>query len=77
VLAKLETKLGPDSICAHAIVKSCEKRRIAAESGANQVKHCPFMVRFGATIGQAMRDSGGLYDLVAKVTGFPSSRHLD
>ena len=76
VLAKLETELGPDSICAYAFVKSCDKHRIAAVSGANQIKHCPLMVRFGATVRQAMGDSGGLYDLVAKVAGFPSSRHL-
>ena len=63
---KLKTKLGPDTSCAYAFVKSCGKHRIAAVSGTNQLKHCPLMVRFSATVSQAMGDSGGLYDGVSE-----------
>ena len=38
--------------------------------------HDPVMIRLGSTIRKAMGYKGGLYDLVAKIAGLPSDRHL-
>ena len=72
----LEKKLSKDSIAELAFRQSVETHRIACDKGAQAVRHSSLMIRLGALTLQSMGLKGGLFDLVAKIAGFPSSRQL-
>lgn len=65
-----------DSIAEYAFKRAVHNHKVAKEKGAKAVRHCPLMIRLGATVRRAMGFKGGLYDLIAKVAGLPSDRTL-
>ena len=72
----LSEEVGKDSLSEYAFARSMHNHRVAKQSGVHAVRHCPLMIRFAATIRRAMGHKGGLFDLVAKVAGLPTSRTL-
>jgi len=72
----LSEHLTQDSIAAYAFSWSVETHKQAKKSGAQSVSHCPLMIRLGAYVLSLMGHKGGMYDLVAKIAGFPSSERL-
>ena len=72
----LSKNVGKDSIAAYAFSKAVKAHKLAKEKGVTAIRHCPLMIRLGATVLRAMGRKGGLYNLVAKICGLPSDRTI-
>jgi len=68
--------LSTDSIALYAFKRSVENHKAAQKSGKKAVRHCPLMIRLGALVARRLGYTGELYDLVAKIAGFPSGRTI-
>ena len=72
----LKSEVSEDSVTEYAFAQSVRNQKIANEKGAKAVRHCPLMIRLGCVVRESMGYKGGLYNLVAKVCGFPSDRQI-
>ena len=68
--------LSQDSIALYAFERSVHNHKVAQKSGKKAVRHCPLMIRLGALVQRSLGYKGELYDLVAKIAGFPSGRTI-
>ena len=77
----LEEWLGGDitkkSTAKYLFEEACRKHKVAEQSGATAVQHCPLTYRLGIVIRKKMGYAGGLYDLVAESMGLPTDRSLN
>jgi hypothetical protein len=72
----LERDFGKDRIAEYAFARLVHNHKVAKEKGAATIRHCPLVIRLGATVNRDMGHKGGLYDLVAKIAGLPSAHNL-
>ena len=72
----LAEEVSKDSLARYVFMESVNKHKIAKKNGASSVRHCPIAIRLGAYVRGKMGYSGGVYDLLAKAFGLPSSRTL-
>ena len=75
----LEEWLGGDitkkSTAKYLFEEACRKHKVAEQSGATAVQHCPLTYRLGIVIRKKMGYAGGLYDLLQM--GLPTDRSLN
>ena len=73
----LKNEPSKKSTAKYIFEEACRKHKVAEQSGAKAVRHCPLTYRLGIIIRKKMGYAGGLYDLVAESLGLPCDRSLN
>ena len=72
-----QNEVTENSLVDYIFEESVKKNEQAKKNGRKSVRHCPLFLRLGCCLRRQMGYAGGLYDLISKRMGFPSSRTLN